>query len=114
MKSLALLVLLTVSGTAPDRDNFGTCVNPSLLPMGSNPFLMIHLRWWRAGGDSSSTAADSLRVAPGGAFTFTEATGAGLWRVRGWAADLGGAGCDTTISVDVGKPPPGKPSFRSP
>lgn len=103
----AQAVQVTVSGTAPSTDNSGTCVGPVLVPMTlPNPALKMHGRWWLAGGDSINAVGDSVAVAPGAGFNLVFNAAPGLWRIRAWAADAGGVGCDTTVTKRVVKPPP--------
>lgn len=108
--------LVTARGTAPASDNLGTCLAPILLPMGINPALRVQVRWWLAGADSLAGAAvDSAAVLPGAPFAIARELAPGLWRIRVWPVDQGGAGCDTTVSRLVVKPPGDKVrDFRAP
>lgn len=120
MRWLVLLLLaspvsaatLPVRFTLPDQDNWGSCTAPALIPMGTNGALKGHWRWWVAGGDSVSGATeDSLAAPPASPISKDYAVPAGLYRVRAWATDLGGVGCDTTVTKSSFKYPPWKPRW---
>ena len=97
--SCAHSATLTLRGTAPAQDNGGTCTAPQLVANVSASVRIV-FAW---SGPASGT--DSLSVTPGTAFTFTRTVPPGAYTIRAWAADAGGAGCDTTLSVTVKNPP---------
>jgi hypothetical protein len=111
MKRLLILLGVLLSGcaatfvvraTAPINDNVGTCAAPLLGPRSG--VTVMHFEWTGpiSGEDSVSTTAGTQVTFQKNGFP------AGLYSIRAWASDLGGAGCDTTISKRFGGPP-GKP-----
>ncbi len=98
--SCAHTATLTVRGTAPTQDNAGTCSAPSLSAMGANPALKVFASW-----TGPVSGLDSLTVAPGQSFSFSRTVPPGTYAVRAWAADAGGAGCDTSLTVTVKNAP---------
>ena len=118
-RSLLLLALsftpleaatLRIRFTLPTDDNSGSCVSPALIPMGTNPALKGHWRYWVAGGDSLGGAVeDSLSGLPGAVVLRDYPVANGLYRVRAWATDAGGVGCDTLLTKSPFKSPPWKP-----
>lgn len=89
---------LTVRATAPIYDNAGTCTLPLIGPRSGAT--VMHFAW--AG---PVTGEDSVATSSGTLVTFTKQVPAGLYTIRAWASDSGGAGCDTTISRRFGGPP---------
>lgn len=91
---------LSIRGTAPTQDNAGSaCTAPVLVPNASTT-VMVHVQV-----TGPAAREDSVRVAKGGPFLFTYQVPTGLYGVRAWASDSGGASCDTTLSVLVKNPP---------
>ena len=108
MKRLAFLSLLMlvscaatmrVTGTAPSKDNDGTCAAPALVTNVSTS-VVVHFEW--SGPESGQ---DSLSAATGSPFVFTRQTKAGTYNIRAWVSDVGGVGCDTTITRTYRSPP---------
>jgi len=104
---LALLsVLLTscaatliVRGTAPVQDNSGTCIAPILGPRSGAT--MMHFAW-----TGPAVGEDSISTVAGTQVTLTRnGVPAGIYTIRAWASDSGGAGCDTSIVLRFGGPP---------
>lgn len=104
--SLVLVLLsscaatLSVRGTSPTHDNAGTCTTPTLAARPPGAVVTVHVS-----ASGPVTFEDSLTVAGGATFTFTRAVPAGVYAVRAWASDAGGAGCDTSVTLTVKDPP---------
>ena len=97
--------------TAPVNDNAGTCLSPILLAVSLATPRTVYLSvtqgsWSKL--DSLVTTAGTLVTFP----AYNPPLGT-LCTVRCWARDLGGAGCDTTLTSapTVSLLPPAKPSL---
>lgn len=91
---------LRIAGTAPTQDNAGSCTAPVLEPMpGGNQVRVVVTVF------GPVAFVDSAVVAAGAPFAFTRSVPSGTYTVRAWAADAGGVGCDTTLTVTVKNPP---------
>jgi hypothetical protein len=97
--------------TAPLFDNAGTCPAPILLPVSATTPRTVYLSviqgsWSKL--DSLVTTAGTLVNFP----VYNPPLGT-VCTVRCWARDLGGAGCDTTLTntPSVTLLPPAKPSL---
>ena len=100
---LALVALTSCSAmlnlrcTAPVND--GTCATRVLLPTPVHP-MYVHFAW-----SGLSSGEDSVATTSGSVVNFSRQVPAGIYTVRAWASDLGGASCDTIITVVVKAPP---------
>lgn len=114
LSALADAATLRIRFTLPAQDNRDTtCIAPDLLPMElPNTALKGHWRWWAAGADSVTMAAeDSTAGTPGTLLLRDYNVPQGVYRVRVWATDAGGGGCDTTVTTSPFKYRPWKPKW---
>ena len=88
---------LRVRATAPLEVNDGTCEAPVLYPAAAGAPLVLHLRW-----SGPASGEDSLTTQAGLTWDFSRGNlPPGAYTVTAWASNLGGAGCDTTITKEV-------------
>ena len=103
----AVLVVLSSCGatlrmhaTAPTFDNDGTCTSPVLIAAPVSIPRMLHFSW-----TGPLSGEDSVATSSGVLVTLTRTVPPGVYVVRAWASDAGGAGCDTSITTILKAPP---------
>lgn len=89
---------LKVRAVAPDLDNGGSCTAPVLIPRSDSCW--VHFQWI----SPSRIGEDSVRAAAGQPVALTVNVPPGIYTIRSWASDVGGAGCDTSATVRTLQP----------